>query len=231
MIGYHHFLEFASCFRNYFLPETKMQVGVAQPELISPSYPWEYLELSKRPWTTYGKMTEWMKTPRSRDIRSGLPATLSKENWKPAERTTKEDVNSRFRDSYSHLTQQIAYRFPNPGLPRLRQGRIGGTWRHVKEVLGHSGSRVCYIDGLVSVYDDDQFNKELHTQSPYRPHLRRLLYSTNREFDTEAIRQDRDGVSLPAVEELPMMSHNERIRKLALQSTNKHKGVYLCNQN
>ena len=30
---------------------------------------------------------------------------------------------------------------------RLRQGRIGGSWRHIKEVLGHGGSRVCYVDG------------------------------------------------------------------------------------
>jgi len=30
---------------------------------------------------------------------------------------------------------------------RLRQGRIGGSWRHIKEVLGHGGSRVVYVDG------------------------------------------------------------------------------------
>ena len=34
---------------------------------------------------------------------------------------------------------------------RLRQGRIGGSWRHIKEVLGHGGSRVVYVDGWYSI--------------------------------------------------------------------------------
>ena len=34
---------------------------------------------------------------------------------------------------------------------------------------------------------------------------------------------------VPAVEELPMMSANERARKMAIQSPNKHKGVYAYN--
>jgi hypothetical protein len=32
--------------------------------------------------------------------------------------TQKDDYNVRFRESYADLTNQIAYRFPNPGLPR-----------------------------------------------------------------------------------------------------------------
>ena len=34
-------------------------------------------------------------------------------------------------------------------------GRIGGSWRHIREVLGYTGSQVCFVDGLVSVYDKE----------------------------------------------------------------------------
>lgn len=204
--------------------------GSFQPRTITPAYLWEECDpfQQKRPWTTYGKMNEWAQRPTS----SGIPLTKSDGNWRnvqavgphPPQKT--DDYNVRFRDSYHDLTSQIAYRFPNPGLPRLRQGRIGGSWRHIKEVLGHGGSRVCYVDGLVAVYDEENFNQELQAQSPYRPHLRRQLYSANRGFDVEAARQGRQGFQNPAVEELPMISQNERDRKLAIQSPNKHKGVY-----
>ena len=35
---------------------------------------------------------------------------------------------------------------------RERQGRIGGSWRHIKEVLGHGGSRVVFVDGKSEVF-------------------------------------------------------------------------------
>lgn len=186
--------------------------------------------------TTYGKMNEWMTMPGGRDMRSGVPLTMSDGNWQqmkqregqPADqRGVEEDFNSKFQRSYSDLTSKIAYRYPNPGLPRLRQGRIGGSWRHIKEVLGHGGSRVCYVDGLVGVYDEENFNQTLSTQGPYRPHLKRVLYSPNRGFISPS--QAKPNESLPAVEELPMMSANERARKMAIQSPNKHKGVYAYN--
>ncbi|XP_052232431.1 uncharacterized protein LOC127845495 isoform X3 [Dreissena polymorpha] len=210
-----------------------MEGTAMPPRTFTPAYMHEEMDRTyePRPWTTYGKMNEWMNAPGGRDMRTGLPVTRSDGNWRAVDRGAvnkpqKEDFNVRFRDSYADLTNQIAYRFPNPGLPRLRQGRVGGSWRHIKEVLGHGGSRVCYVDGLVAVYDEEQFNQSLAAQSPYRPHLRRQLYSANRGWDEEAARQGREGIHLPAVEELPMMSSNERDRKLAIQSPNKHKGVY-----
>lgn len=187
--------------------------------------------------TTYGKMNEWMNMPGGRDMRSGVPLTMTDGNWQvikqrpslPADqKVVEEDFNSKFKRSYSDLTSKIAYRYPNPGLPRLRQGRIGGSWRHIKEVLGHGGSRVIYVDGLVSVYDEENFNTTLSNQGPYRPHLRRVLYSPNRGFLAPSQTQTKQE-RLPAVEELPMMSANERARKLAIQSPNKHKGVYAYN--
>ncbi|KAL4224646.1 hypothetical protein ACF0H5_015343 [Mactra antiquata] len=209
-------------------------VHIPPPRTYTPAYLWEENDIPKRPWTTYGKMNEWMKMSGGRDSRTGIPVTLSDGNWKQSQKQPEEkknDFNSRFRESYADLTQQIAYRFPNPGLPRLRQGRIGGSWRHIKEVLGHGGSRVCYVDGLVAIYDEEQFNQDLQAQSPYRPHLRRVLYSANRGYDHEAAKQGREGgVTLPAVEELPMMSSNERARKLAIQNPNKYKGVYSYNK-
>ncbi|XP_076471407.1 uncharacterized protein LOC143301187 [Babylonia areolata] len=79
-----------------------------------------------------------------------------------------------YKRVYDDMTKKIAYRWPNPGTPRNREGRIGGTWRHIKEVLGHGGSRFVFVDGLVSVYDDQKFTEKLQAQLPYRPHIRPL---------------------------------------------------------
>ncbi|XP_052798838.1 uncharacterized protein LOC128230532 isoform X3 [Mya arenaria] len=186
--------------------------------------------------TTYGKMNEWTKASGGRDMRTGVPVTRSDGNWRKQAtenglRPNNDNFNVRFRESYADLTNQIAYRFPNPGLPRLRQGSIGGSWRHIKEVLGHGGSRVCYVDGLVAKYDEEQFNQDLANQSTYRPHLRRQVYSPNRGIDFRSIRQaPKEEIHLPAVEELPMLSASEKARKMAIQSPNKHKGIYAYNK-
>lgn len=210
---------------------------MATPRTITPVYLWKDFQLPReenRPWTTYGKMNEWMNMPGGRDMRSGIPLTLSDGHWHEAKQSgvlpgihkkDGDELNQKFKRSYTDLTSKIAYRYPNPGLPRLRQGRIGGSWRHIKEVLGHGGSRVVYVDGLVGVYDEENFNQTLNTEGPYRPHLRRMLYSPNRGF----LQPQQPNVGQPAVEELPMMSVNEKARKLAIQSPNKHKGVYAYN--
>lgn len=39
--------------------------------------------------------------------------------------------------------------FPDFGPPRLRHGRAGGSWRHVKEVLQAGGHRIVFVDGVV----------------------------------------------------------------------------------
>ena len=33
---------------------------------------------------------------------------------------------------------------------RLRHGRAGGSWRHVKEVLQAGGARIVFVDGKIS---------------------------------------------------------------------------------
>lgn len=44
--------------------------------------------------------------------------------------------------------------YPVFGPPRLRHGRAGGSWRHVKEVLQAGGSRIVFVDGHVR-WDDN----------------------------------------------------------------------------
>lgn len=43
--------------------------------------------------------------------------------------------------------------FPHFGPPRLRHGRQGGSWRHVRNVLQGNGSRIVFVDGQVSHKD------------------------------------------------------------------------------
>jgi len=94
--------------------------------------------------TTYGSMTSWAKkdTP----------------DYVPPPQSARGD---NYHDRYMQLSANVAIKHPNPGKPRERMGRIGGTWRHIREVLGYTGSQVCFVDGLVSLYDleDKQLNR------------------------------------------------------------------------
>lgn len=39
------------------------------------------------------------------------------------------------------------------GCCRVRQGRNGGEWRHVKEVMQSKGQRIVFVDGVTSIDD------------------------------------------------------------------------------
>ncbi|KAK7475254.1 hypothetical protein BaRGS_00033485 [Batillaria attramentaria] len=145
--------------------------------------------------TSYTSMNEWLHLP----VSTAKPVTRTFSDWRELRPEEDEELpeeekypnlprpqgpEDSYKRTYDDLTQQIAYRWPNPGSPRFREGRIGGTWRHIKEVLGHSGSRVVFIDGLVSVYDDQKFTQKLQAQLPYRPHIRPLYANNTTEIAT-----------------------------------------------
>merc|ERR1711893_319887 len=92
-----------------------------------------------------------------------------------AEPGRKDDYYSR----YMQLSQNVAYRYPDPGPPRQREGAIGGSWRHIKEVLGHGGSRVVFVDGLVSLYDIDKHHLA-KKHMPLRASISTPLYGASR---------------------------------------------------
>lgn len=190
-----------------------------------PDYPWQDLsQLITRQRTTYGHMNDWMRMAMDHSSGGGVPVTVTDTNWqqfKSAEQR-KEDSDTRFKKTYDDLTSKIAYRYPNPGAPRLRQGRIGGTWRHIKEVLGHGGSRVCYIDGLIRVYDDASFNTRLHTASSQRRHLN----------NSQHMWDDPPNVQFPPVNRSTghvTFDNQDIARKINLTSAPKHKGFYRQN--
>ncbi|KAL5007391.1 hypothetical protein ScPMuIL_016197 [Solemya velum] len=139
-------------------------------------------------------------------MRSGVPVTVSDGYWQQVNRerfdpeyhaSMLENIDERFRRSYTDLTSKIAYRYPNPGLPRERQGRIGGSWRHIREVRGHGGSNVLFVDGLVSMYDQEEFNHELQSELPHRPHVQRQLFSSQRHGGM--VHDQRRTVELPPI--------------------------------
>ena len=65
-------------------------------------------------------------------------------------------AEANYYDRYMQLSSNVAQKHPNPGRPREHIGRIGGNWRHIREVLGYTGTQVCFVDGLVSLYDKEQ---------------------------------------------------------------------------
>lgn len=104
--------------------------------------------------TTYGNMTSWAK-PMPSDYNPGARKNWSEQSssfQKPLRDPSRSDD---YYQRYLELSSNVAYRHPHLATPRERQGRIGGSWRHIKEVLGYTGSQVCFVDGLVSLYDKE----------------------------------------------------------------------------
>lgn len=178
--------------------------NVYRPSTVSapiPSYPGQGFKPNYRPFsrknTNYADMNNWM--PLSNP--PNLPRTITDGNWRRFDMAMAykrpggtPDTDDHFK-RYQELSNKVAYRYPNPGLPRERQGRIGGSWRHIKEVLGHGGGQICFIDGLVRQYDTVKFNEYLATggrasrQLPFRPKLSTPMYSMNRH-DIGTYRRD-----------------------------------------
>ncbi|XP_071099729.1 uncharacterized protein [Haliotis cracherodii] len=196
--------------------------------------------------TTYTSMNEWRDMVHEGGVAHPVvPQTLTDARWSHLKdmdserrKNMEQKAQLEFRRAYSDLTSKIAYIHPNPGLPRTRQGRIGGTWRHIKEVLGHSGNRTVFVNGLVGVYDSE-FNNSLQAEIPHRPHLANPCYAPlSRDLDSYHQRDlstmQRSGYvpsfgqNLPSVPRVGMVSSSDPdvLRKMSLQSQHKYKGVY-----
>lgn len=57
-------------------------------------------------------------------------------------------------DDFHKAFQQYSKQWPTSSFPefgpaRLRHGRAGGSWRHVKEVLQAGGARIVFVDGVI----------------------------------------------------------------------------------
>nr|XP_034304051.1 uncharacterized protein LOC105334161 isoform X5 [Crassostrea gigas] len=158
--------------------------------------------------TTYGHMNDWMKVSRN-----GVPVTMSDNNWHNLKQSEQKEHDIQFKKAFNNLTSKIAYRYPNPGNPRQRQGRIGGSWRHIKEVLGHGGSRVVYVD------------------DPYSPEGpgRRLMFSPTRAYFDPFTPLGSSCVepSYPSVQGAsPSYQDGDVARKMGLNVSPKYKGFY-----
>nr|XP_022340246.1 uncharacterized protein LOC111134935 isoform X2 [Crassostrea virginica] len=192
---------------------TPTVVPLARPasaQNFTPAYLWRDFEPPgiRRERTTYGNMNDWMKV--SRD---GVPVTMSDNNWHNLKKNEQKEHDLQFKKAFNNLTSKIAYRYPNPGNPRQRQGRIGGSWRHIKEVLGHGGSRVVYVD------------------DPYSPEGpgRRLSFSPTRAyFDPfTPLGSSSFEPSYPPVQGAsPSYQDGDVARKMGLNVSPKYKGFY-----
>ncbi|KAL5017222.1 hypothetical protein ScPMuIL_006811 [Solemya velum] len=62
-----------------------------------------------------------------------------------------------FHKAFRTLGQQWPSKsYPTFGPPRLRHGRAGGSWRHVKEVQQAGGRRIVFVDGQTRVNDNSR---------------------------------------------------------------------------
>lgn len=52
------------------------------------------------------------------------------------------------------------------GPPTLRQGRIGSSWRHIKQTNNYTNSNLLFIDGTVRIDDSSRFPPRLYGYPP-----------------------------------------------------------------
>merc|ERR1711990_563058 len=69
---------------------------------------------------------------------------------------TNTAVNSNHCLDFGYFGKSSQYQ-PDPGVPRMRTGRIGSSWRNITQVLGNRGNQVLFIDGAVKQTDNSRY--------------------------------------------------------------------------
>ncbi|ELT90647.1 hypothetical protein CAPTEDRAFT_220997 [Capitella teleta] len=172
--------------------------------------------------------------PKSNVVKGNARQNLIKSvPYRPFEDNNRNDAHY---SRYLSLSQNVAQRYPNPGPPRYREGAIGGNWRHIKEVLGHSGSRVIFVDGLVSLEDTAHRlaahrvpTKLTPAHSPYykqgRPESQLIENQARQQLDKDSFSPWKDKIQncdpFPAIQN----AMKERFE----EEQKKYKGFYAMN--
>ncbi|XP_011428129.3 uncharacterized protein [Magallana gigas] len=80
-----------------------------------------------------------------------------------------------FHKSYQQVSQQFPNKhFPVFGPPKLRHGRAGGSWRHVKEVLQAGGRRIVFVDEKNRPTEKQIFDRRDRAKILYQPGERNI---------------------------------------------------------
>lgn len=113
-------------------------------------------------------MNSWAKKANNESY--AAPAVTQSARYSGGYRTESR-TSDNYHDRYMQLSSNVAQRHPHQSQPRERMGRIGGSWRHIREVLGYTGTQVCFVDGLVSLYDKDTMSNGSQRGPAWRARL------------------------------------------------------------
>ncbi|ELU10384.1 hypothetical protein CAPTEDRAFT_219721 [Capitella teleta] len=131
--------------------------------------------------TTYGLMTEWADglspvtaIPARRLLMPEMPFSLGSKpvssfyNGQPQQMPThlQYNISGGYDDAHKAFMKQsqpdgLGFETKHYGIepPRLRNGRQGGSWRHIKNVLQAAGSRTVFVDGTQRIEDNNLRSK------------------------------------------------------------------------
>ncbi|XP_025086643.1 uncharacterized protein LOC112559529 isoform X2 [Pomacea canaliculata] len=128
--------------------------------------------------------------------------------------------DNRYSRLYDECMKHMPYRYPNPGMPRNREGSVGGSWRHVRDIANYNGSRLVYMDGINSVYDTVNFTQELQSKQEKQEHLR-AFYQPSEAMSPPATSfaaaPKMDNLLKPTLPASSIMADPDIERKLLLQ--------------
>ncbi|XP_063412184.1 uncharacterized protein LOC134694989 isoform X1 [Mytilus trossulus] len=111
-------------------------------------------------------------------------------------------------DDYHKAFRTVSNQWPSTsypafGPPRLRQGRAGGSWRHVKEVLQAGGNRIVFVDGHVR-WEDNVKIDETPGGHLIQPDARAIRIQSRQSYTPGRI----EGLTTYHVNNRPGIEHN-----------------------
>ncbi|XP_064625862.1 uncharacterized protein LOC135486723 isoform X2 [Lineus longissimus] len=130
--------------------------------------------------TSYSQMNSWMQMPPMEKKHivqfggaSNIPPPVHLQYYKSG---GYDDAHKAFRQLEN---QNLANSYPHYGPPRLRNGHVGGSWRHMKEVLQAGGRRIVFVDGQIT--NDDRHRSE---RVPHGDMIRPIIRKHNNDEHT-----------------------------------------------
>jgi len=107
-------------------------------------------------------------------------------------------------------------RFNLSGPPVLRQGRIGSSWRHIKQTNNYSNSNLLFVDGTVRIDDSTRYPPRLYGYPPKANAIPRQmsgnLHCNSARYEPTGKSQDLLGLGVKSLTQLDLPVNN-MIRK------------------
>lgn len=117
-------------------------------------------------------------------------------------------------DTASLIETDRDIRYNLSGPPVLRQGRLGSSWRHIKQTNNYSNSNLLFVDGTVRIDDSTRYPPRLYGYPPkgnLASHRMLSAATSNRNTD-DSRKNEFLGIGARSLTELGLPVNNSIVR-------------------